>query len=547
MSSNVVCAQTISEISQSNPLIITGAVGTQNTYRYSSSGNGYCSPMSNSVYANLNINLYGISMPFSFYYTNSSLDFNHPHVSFNISPKYKNWTGHFGLSSMDFGDYVMNMSFNGIGLEYDDKTWRAGMFYGRLRSAINDDPSNPYARSPQYKRMGWGFKAGYSNGKNAYVDLYLLRAYDCLNSLNESFRASVRPQESLVVGIKGGYSPTHWLSFTANAATSAFSTDKEVKSISTISGFDKIFDTNYSSAMRFAGDISTNVALPFLNASLSYRIVQPDYTSLGTYYMSNNYQSVGITASSFLFRRVSLSGSFSRQSDNLSNEQLYTTYGYVYNLCASARITDHFNVGAMYNGYIQNQKDGTKEVEEDQRMNRRLSSYSLTPSYMFQTSSLNHCLSASLNYTENLNLNKFVLNESDVKTVALGFTYGVEVEPWGMDFSASYSHQTSDGYDAVYTSDVGTFTASRSFLSDKSLNVSATLSLCRNNVEDVEITRSLGAEVEASYKLKDAHLFSLSVGANRYGDANTIRTGSFYYGTDLTVSLNYAYTFSLMK
>lgn len=52
-------AQNISEIAKSDPLIISGAVGTQNTYRYSSHGNGYGSPLSNVIYANLNICVYG--------------------------------------------------------------------------------------------------------------------------------------------------------------------------------------------------------------------------------------------------------------------------------------------------------------------------------------------------------------------------------------------------------------------------------------------------------------------------------------------------------
>ena len=65
------CAQTltqntISTIAKSDPLIITGAVGTQNTYYHSSLGSGYRSPWANSVYANLNISVYGISMPFAF-------------------------------------------------------------------------------------------------------------------------------------------------------------------------------------------------------------------------------------------------------------------------------------------------------------------------------------------------------------------------------------------------------------------------------------------------------------------------------------------------
>ena len=62
----------IATIAKSDPLIITGAVGTQNTYRYSSVGNGYGSPLSNSVYANLNVSVYGISMPFGLYFNNNA-------------------------------------------------------------------------------------------------------------------------------------------------------------------------------------------------------------------------------------------------------------------------------------------------------------------------------------------------------------------------------------------------------------------------------------------------------------------------------------------
>ena len=69
-------AQDISQIAKSDPLIITGAVGTQNTYYHSSVGDGYASPLSNMVFLNLNISVYGFSMPFSLYYTNDNLDFN---------------------------------------------------------------------------------------------------------------------------------------------------------------------------------------------------------------------------------------------------------------------------------------------------------------------------------------------------------------------------------------------------------------------------------------------------------------------------------------
>ncbi len=178
---------TISTIAKNDPLIITGAVGTQNTYRYTSVGNGYASPLSNSNYANLNVSVYSISLPFSLYFTNDGLDWNYPHMSFRLTPAYKNWRGHFGQSSTVFSSYVMNTSFNGIGLEYNSDRMRFGAFYGILRKAIYDDPNDPFARTPQYKRMGWGFKAGYGSGRN-YIDLYLLRAYDRPGSIDEAWR-----------------------------------------------------------------------------------------------------------------------------------------------------------------------------------------------------------------------------------------------------------------------------------------------------------------------------------------------------------------------
>lgn len=93
-------AQDISQIGKSDPLIISGSIGTQNTYYHSSTGAGYMSPLSNTVFANLNVSIYGFSMPFSLYYSNDNLSFNHPQLSFNLTPRYKNFVGHIGQSTM---------------------------------------------------------------------------------------------------------------------------------------------------------------------------------------------------------------------------------------------------------------------------------------------------------------------------------------------------------------------------------------------------------------------------------------------------------------
>lgn len=543
--SGAVHAQNIDQIRDADPLVITGAVGTQNTYHYSS-GTRYASPLNNTIYANLNISIYGFTMPFSLYYTNNNLDFNYPQISFNLTPSYKSWTGHIGESSIAMSNYVMNMSFYGIGLEYNDgKRWRGGIFYGRLRKAINDDPTDPFARSPQYSRMGWGFKAGYGSGKN-YLDLYMLYAYDKENSLDERWRNRVSPQDNVVVGLKGCVTPFSWMSFTANAATSVFSTDTRAEKVAIQTDFDKVFDVRYSTLMRFAGDANMNLMFKGFNTSLSYRFIQPDYTTLGTYYMSNNYHSLGVTTSGTLFRKLSLSATFNGQADNLTNEQMYTTRGFIYSANASMRLGNHLSLSAGYNGYLQSQGDGVCQINDTIEVRRVMNSFNFTPSYTYDTEQLGHNVSLSASYTENKDLNRFATGESDVKTMALGASYGMDIHAWEVNVGASLSHQQSNGYHTRYTSDVGSITLSRSFLEEKNLSVSLTGLMAYNEVRRQSKNLSMGGSFSVGYTLARVHVFSASGSFNKYGDVNITKTRSNLDMTDISLSLNYAYTFSLL-
>lgn len=547
LSSVTVVAQDISQIAKSDPLIISGAVGTRNTYYYSS-GTGYSSPLSNMIYANLNISLYGISMPFSFYYTNDNTSFNYPHLSFHISPRYKNWSLHFGQSSMNYSSYVMTMPFNGYGVEYQGDRLRFGAFYGTLRKAVNDDPTDPNARAPQYKRTGWGVKLGYGTARN-YLDLYFLRAYDRLKSIDERWANTLSPQDNLVVGLRGGLSYGSHLSLTANVAASVLSLDKTATIVDNddVQRFDKIFDARYSSIARYAGDVNLNMSLTGFNASVFYRMIQPDYTSLGTYYMSNNYHALGVNMSTLLFRRLSLTASFSGQADNLSGNQLYTTRGFVYNANASTRIGSHVGLTVGYNGYRQVQSDGTAHVNDTTRVNRVMHSLYVSPSYMIAGDNLSHTISLSGNYTRNKDLNPFATGESDVTTYALGASYNLGVQSWDMDFTTSLSHQRTDGYQRQYTSDILSLTTGRNFLKEKNLSAQLTLSMCYNEVKHQMKSLSLGTDMSVGYTLNKVHVFSLTAGLCKYGDVNITQRRSGLDDTEFNVGLNYTYTFSLLE
>ena len=66
-----------------------------------------------------------------------------------------------------------------------------------------------------------------------------------------------------------------------------------------------------------------------------------------------------------------------------------------------------------------------------------------------------------------------------------------------------------------------------------------------NEVERQSKSLNIGGDIAASYTLKKYHVFSTSASFYKYGDVNPQKLRSNLDCTDISVSLNYAYTFSL--
>ena len=158
---------------------------------------------------------------------------------------------------------------------------------------------------------------------------------------------------------------------------------------------------------------------------------------------------------------------------------------------------------------------------------------------------LGHAVFLSFNRTSNKDLNRFATGQSDVTTLAIGANYTMSVKPWSTDFGISLSSQRSKGYKTKYISRIGTFTTGHTFFEENPLNVSGSLSVIYNEVERQSKSLNIGGDVTASYTLKQYHVFSASASFYKYGDVNPSKLRSSLDRTDITVSLNYAYTFSL--
>lgn len=539
-------AQNISEIAKSDPLLITGVIGTQNTYYYSSSGNGMSSPLSNSVYANLNITAYGINMPFSFIFANNQSSFSYPRFSFNISPSYKGVTLHLGRHSMAFSNYIYNIPFEGVGMEYNGKLLRLGAFYGTLQKAINEDPTDPASRLGQYKRTGLGVKVGVGN-RTRYIDLYFLRAKDKIGSLDEGWWERINPKENIVVGMRGRFNVKQFLSLSANAAFSLFSEDIRSSrlEIERLNNWDKLFDVRYSTLYRFAGDVSLNFNTRHLSGAVSYKMVQPDYKSLGANYISNNVQSLGLLLSTNMFRgKLNLSGNFSAQADNLDGNQLFTTKGFVYSATGNISLSESIGLNLSYNGYRQMQSDGTQRVNDTTRVNRIMHAFTASPSYNISGDQLSHYIGGAFSYNMNKDLNTFHEGAGDVTTRAYNINYTLGILGNGLNISAGYGNQSSKSEESEFTTNMVNIGLSKSMLKNHNLTLSADISAAINKYDDQK-TVSYGLTAQAAYSIKEAHQFSFGATMSKFNDYY-LTSQTSYDGFDLQLSLNYSYSFTLI-
>ena len=295
--------------------------------------------------------------------------------------------------------------------------------------------------------------------------------------------------------------------------------------------------------MRWAGDLTLAATFRRTSFSILYKLVQPDYMSMGVSYMNNNYHNIG-TAANFRLGNLSLNGNFSYQEDNISHDQLYTTRGLNYSANASMPIGNKISLSANYNGYRQCQYDGVAQVNDTTRIDRTVNSFSGTASYNTNTEKLGHYFSLTGNYSINEDNNRTIAGVGDVGTLAVGSSYSLSVVPIETNFSFNYSFQQSEGYDSKYTTSVYTLSASKALLKNRNLSLNASASLVDNRMDsDKSIT--VAANLSAAYTLAKVHNFTLNLNYSRFTNTNLVldeyRQDNGY---DFTCSFSYSFSFT---
>jgi hypothetical protein len=373
-------------------------------------------------------------------------------------------------------------------MEYRGKKLRFGGFYGNFdhattfRTQLDDRDAIQflsdsllglnnvaYTTYPQFKRKAYAAHIAVGSTRN-YVDLSLLHAEDDLESLPSQWYvyhvyspevidttlyvrdSTIKGKENLALGLKGHFSFGKWAMFEANVGASLFTPDITRDEIivpgegqgvnlanNIMGGLRKsgLYNIRYGSEVRFAGDALLNLNFSPVSTTLTYRFVQPDYTSLGANGFNQNAQTYGGNLSTSLFdSRAFLTLNGHLQRDNMDKKQLFTNQVGSYTVSWNNSFGDDVSLAIMYNGVTQKQLDGTMAIPEEIRINQITHSFNLSPSY---TLSLNndHTFSLDFNLLENKNRNKLMEGTS------FDVVYYVHLTETRLSLDANYEYSLS--------------------------------------------------------------------------------------------------------
>lgn len=303
---------------------------------------------------NLNLSLYGWSVPLSFALSNQNRSFQQPFNQFGLHPTYKWATGHFGYANMSFSPYTLSGHiFRGAGVELIPGKFHFSAMYGQLRRAVEIDSIRNAV--PSFERNGFGFKTGYREG-NDFAELSLFHGEDELNSLAIlPADNSLLPEENLALGLSLGKQLWEKFGLQLEYGSSAITRDtrdEDGNSRSPFSNVGSLFKPKLSTSYYNAFKVGANYNNNSYSIGIGYERIDPGYRTHGAYYFNNDLVNYTVNGTTSLFdSRLSISANAGIQRDNLDRTKISTMQRFVGAVNTSYTPTEKLSLTASYSNF----------------------------------------------------------------------------------------------------------------------------------------------------------------------------------------------------
>ncbi|TAL71110.1 MAG: hypothetical protein EPN82_00395 [Bacteroidetes bacterium] len=332
-------SQNLERIAEDKIITAGGSIGLNFSYYGATGMEARYRPIDYSILGSFTINLFGISFPFSATISEQNRSFIQPFNQYGVSPKYKWITAHAGWRNLNYSPFTLSgHTFLGGGIELNPGIIRFSAMYGRFLKSTTGDSSITHNITPTFERMGYGVKMGLG-AQTDYCDLIFFRASDDSNSINSKYlnhldseSVHIKPAENMVLGLSSKFSPFSFLSFDIDGAASVYTLDTRATSLTDFDStgilkqFKSIFNVRTSTQFTTAFQTAVTYRGRGFSLRLGYKRIDPDYKSMGIYYMESDVENITLSPYFSLFNNLlRIGGSIGIQNDNLMKTKTYTS------------------------------------------------------------------------------------------------------------------------------------------------------------------------------------------------------------------------------
>ena len=541
-------AQDIEAIAKAPVLVTSGGVSMSQISTFTPGDSvANSNPYALFLSGNLNFNLFGtVSVPLSFAYTNQQLtkSVSLPFNRFSIAPSYKWVKVYAGYASMQFSPYSLaGHELFGGGVELTpDNGFKISAIYGRLqKQSFGGDGVDQ-----SFKRMGGGFSVEYKKDRFE-VGVNIFKAQDLLSPeyLSRPDTMNIMPQDNLTGSVKVGINILKELRLNTEYGISAL--NRNINSGGNATG-------NSFSLLKTEGDLAVFRAMKAQltytqsigSIGATYERVDPNYTTMGAYYMTNDYENMMANFSTTIKKfNIALDGGYQR--DNLANQKSNTTSRVIYSANISSNLTEKLNLAFnlsnvqsyVYINDVYSRVTQTNEFQNLDTLNVTQLNYTLSfnSSYLLQsTKEKRQSVNLNVTYQKSAEAQQYSpFSGNNIYNTAVSYQFSLV--PVKFNASTSINHNYNRMPDNDYTQ-AFTYNLSlqKAFFNDLRSSLTATYSNMSNRTG--KATDVINLRLGESYVLAQKHNFNLSL-TMLYSESSIKKR------TQYAANLSYAYNFSV--
>ena len=394
-------AQDLDQIGEGPAVTVGGSINGRTTYRTTTGDEDRASAL---LSGSLSIDLYGLSLPFSFAIGTEDRSFSQPFNQFGLSPQYKWITAHLGHRNLTHSEWTLSgHQIFGAGLEIAPGPFRASFIAGRLRAPIVADTTDTLtsgdASSAELRRTGYAGMIGY-RGDAFDIELSgLLAADDTTGSEATAILADgALPAENAVGALAVALRPVDGLQLRFTAGLSEYTRDVRSETIEIDDDFAALGEIQQP---RLSTQVYTGIKAEAsytgtdFSVRAGYSRIDPDFQSMGTYYTSSDIEALTFGSTvSLAERRLNLSGNLAISHDNVTGKKRATTSTFAPTLTIDWRPSTPFGISLNVNTRLLSQEAGTVPLEQSTRLENETRTITILPRYSIIDTATVHSFSA---------------------------------------------------------------------------------------------------------------------------------------------------------